>query len=82
MLRTRSTQATIAPAVVNEPPGSANTDTSKGGTMAALAATIISRARLMSLPPMKKPVRGALCGGREKMASCTSGLMSASVTLS
>ena len=53
----RSTQATMAAAVVNDPAGSANTEHSNGGTIAFLAASIMSRAMMASLPPMKKPVR-------------------------
>ena len=43
---TRSTQATMAAAVVNEPAGSANVDSPKGGTSAFLAASIMSSARM------------------------------------
>ena len=66
-----STLATIAAAVVNEPAGSANTETRKGGTIAFFAASNMSSASETSLPPMKMPVSTPASGGREKMASCT-----------
>ena len=47
----------MAAAVVNEPAGSANIEDSNGGTIAFCAASIMSSARMASLPPMKKPVR-------------------------
>ncbi len=78
---TRSTQATMAAAVVNEPAGSANVERPNGGTSAFSAASIMSSARMASLPPMNRPVRTPKFGGREKMASCVSAVTSSSVTL-
>ena len=43
-------------AVVNAPLGSANTETSKGGTICFLASSIISIASCVSLPPKNIPV--------------------------
>ena len=48
--------ATIPAAVVNAPLGSANTETSKGGTICFFASSIISIASCVSLPPKKIPV--------------------------
>ncbi len=53
----RSTQATMAAAVVNEPAGSAKIEHSNGGTIAFWAASIMSSDMMASLPPMKNPVR-------------------------
>src|SRR6202521_3479571 len=66
-----STHATSAAAVVNDPAGSANTDSPNGGTSAFLAAAIMSRASTAFLPPKNIPVRAPVFGGREKMASWT-----------
>ena len=74
-------QATIAAAVVNEPAGSANTEISKGGTIAFLARSIMSSASMARLPPMNMPVRFTPSGPREKIASCTSPVTSSMVTL-
>ena len=59
----------MAAAVVKAPLGSAKTETSNGGTMAARAAASMSSARWMSRPPRKIPVRATPLGPREKMAS-------------
>ena len=79
-LRAFSAQATMAAAVVNEPAGSANTGISKGGTIAALARFIMSRASIARLPPMNMAVRFTPSGPREKIASCTSPVTSSTVT--
>ncbi len=63
--------ATMPAAVVNAPLGSANTETSNGGTMAFLAVSSISIAACRSRPPRKMPVRLTPLGPREKIASCT-----------
>jgi hypothetical protein len=61
----------MAPAVVNEPAGSANIDSLKGGTSASCAAFAIASASTAFLPPTNRPVRVDDFGGREKIASCT-----------
>jgi hypothetical protein len=66
--------------VVNAPLGSANTDTSNGGTIALRAACSMSAAMAMSRPPMYMPVRSAPFGPREKIASCTSDVTSSTMT--
>jgi hypothetical protein len=71
----------MAPAVVNEPAGSAKIDSAKGGKSASLAAFSMASASTAFFPPMKRPVRRASFGGREKIASCTSALISATSTL-
>src|SRR3546814_7932330 len=58
----------MAAAVVNDPAGSANTDISKGGTIALRAAPSMSSARTALRPPMNTPVRFAPRGPREKIA--------------
>src|SRR6185312_4332120 len=70
-LRRRSTQATIAPAVVKAPDGSAKIEVSKGGNIAPFAASIMSSPSSASRPPMKMQVLGASGGARENIASCT-----------
>ena len=75
-----SAQATMAAAVVKEPAGSANTEISNGGTIAALARFIMSRASMARLPPMNMAVRFTPSGPREKIASCTSPVTSSTVT--
>ena len=62
-------QATIAAAVVKDPAGSGNTETSKGGTIDFLAVSSMSRAKDASLPHIKTPVYFALETDLEKMAS-------------
>ena len=70
-LRCFSVSATIPAAVVNAPLGSANTDTSNGGTMCFLASCIISIASCVSLPPKNIPVLFKPDGDLENIASCT-----------
>ena len=70
----------MAAAVVKDPAGSANTEISKGGTIAALARFIMSRASMARLPAMNMPVRFTPSGPREKIASCTSPVTSSRVT--
>ena len=64
-----STQPTRAAAVVKAPLGSANTETSKGGTMACLLVFSMFIASLRSRPPINIAVRLIPAGLREKMAS-------------
>ncbi len=77
---TFSTQATMAAAVVKEPAGSAKIEISNGLSSAPLALSIMSRARIASLPAKKTAVFTASRGERENMASWTSGITSSSVT--
>ncbi len=74
VLSSLSTQATSAAAVVNAPAGSANTETSKGGTIASFAASNIFIAKSMSRPPIKTAVFFTPFGSREKIASCNNPL--------
>ena len=73
--------ATIAAAVVKEPAGSANSDMANGGTIAAFAFFIMSRASDTFLPAKNMASRTPAFGGREKIASCTKPVTSSSVTL-
>lgn len=73
--------AIIAAAVVKAPEGSAITEMANiGGSIAAFAASSISRAKSGSRPPISIAVARPWAGAREKMASCTSGRISSSVT--
>ncbi len=64
-----STHATIAAAVVNEPLGSAISETTNGLTMALRARSSMSAASSTSRPPRKMPVRATPLGPREKIVS-------------
>ena len=79
-LRVFSVQATIAAAVVKDPAGSGKTEISNGGTIAFLAASIISRAKEASFPHIKTPVFLAFDTDLEKIASWTKELTSVKFT--
>jgi len=71
LIKATEVETRIAAAVVKAPLGSANTETSKGGTMDSRADSSISMANTISRPPINSPVRFTAFGPLEKMASWT-----------